>query len=114
MGTGGLSLTEGSNPQLEKGDGDHNAAISTGIIIGDSSGGVIQSVNVYNTSDNSDRLRIVHDGTETGGGTGSVTATWINVTTGHTVADLIALPGTVVLSYNVEGPAGLMLSLIHI
>ena len=41
---------------------------------------------------------------------GTSTQTWINVTTGHTRGDLVALPGTVVLSYNIEGPAGLVSS----
>ena len=109
MGTGGLSLTEGSNPYLESGDADtSNMALSLGVIVGDATGGVVAGVNVYNTTDNSDRLRIIHNGTESGGGMAGATATWINVTTGHTVADLVALPGTVVLSYNVDGPAGLM------
>ena len=32
--------------------------------------------------------------------------TWINVTTAHSRADLIDLPGTVVLNYDISGPAG--------
>ena len=31
--------------------------------------------------------------------------TWINVTTGHTRSDLVNLAGTVVLSYDITGPA---------
>ena len=33
------------------------------------------------------------------------THTWINVTTGHTRSTLINLPGTVVLNYDISGPA---------
>ena len=40
----------------------------------------------------------------------SATGTWINVTTSHTRSDLINLPGTVVLSYDVTGPADLVSS----
>ena len=35
-----------------------------------------------------------------------MTHTWINVTTGHTRADLVNLAGTVVLNYDISGPAG--------
>ena len=41
---------------------------------------------------------------------GTATSTWINVTTGHTMANIVNLPGTVVLSYDVSGPAGLVSS----
>jgi hypothetical protein len=44
-------------------------------------------------------------GTQAGAGIGSQTITWINVTTAHTIADLVDLEGTAVLNYNVEGPA---------
>ena len=116
MGTGGLSLTEGSNPWLNSGNGTiaitgaAGTAGSPGIEVGADAGssGNGNGVNVYNTTDNSDRLRIIHNGTAQGGGYG--TTTWINVTTGHTKSAIQNLPGTVVLSFNVEGPAGLVSS----
>ena len=40
----------------------------------------------------------------------TATSTWINVTTGHTHASLVNLPGTVVLSYDVSAPADLVSS----
>ena len=43
---------------------------------------------------------------KTGGIGGSThVTTWINVTTGHTRADLVDLAGTVVLNYDITGPA---------
>ena len=36
----------------------------------------------------------------------SHTHTWINVTTAHTIADLVNLEGTAVLNYDISGPAG--------
>ena len=32
--------------------------------------------------------------------------TWINVTTAHTITDLVNLEGTAVLNYDISGPAG--------
>ena len=40
----------------------------------------------------------------------TATSTWINVTTGLSLGDLVALGGTVVLSYDVSGPADLVSS----
>ena len=34
------------------------------------------------------------------------TNTWINVTTAHTITDLVDLEGTSVLNYDISGPAG--------
>ena len=39
-------------------------------------------------------------------GGSAVTHTWINVTTAHSITDLINLEGTPVLNYDVSGPAG--------
>ena len=38
---------------------------------------------------------------------GTATSTWLNVTTGHTRADLEKLAGTVVLNYDIRGFADL-------
>ena len=108
MGTGGLTLAEGTNGSLQSGD----AGATTGVVVGEGSPGTEGASNygvvVYNTTDTSERLRIVHQ--SEAGNTAAATSTWINVTTGHTVADLVGLGGTVVLSYNIEGPAGDMTS----
>ena len=108
MGTGGLSLSEGTNASLQSGD----AGATTGVVVGEGTPGTEGASNygvvVYNTTDNSDRLRILHQ--SEAGNTAAATSTWINVTTGHTIADIVGLPGTVVLSYNIEGPAGDMSS----
>merc|ERR1712000_363412 len=57
-------------------------------------------------TDNSERLRIILNTADAGIGGASHTHTWINVTTGHTRSDLVNLAGTVVLNYDVSGPAG--------
>jgi hypothetical protein len=69
----------------------------------DGNGETNYTLTVHNTSDNSDRLRILHNSVLDGGD--GNTHTWINVTTGHTRANLVDLPGTVVLNYDVSGPA---------
>ena len=71
---------------------------------------LLYGVTVQNTTDNSERLRIIHNGTEEMVNGIDNTSTWINVTTGHTRADLVKLPGTVVLSYDITGPAALVSS----
>jgi len=96
------TLATGNNANLEAGDAN-NAA---GVNVGEGDGGMVYTLQVNNTTDISERLRITHSA----GTVGTSTQTWINVTTGHTRGDLVALPGTVVLSYNIEGPAGLMSS----
>ena len=100
------TLATGTNPALEAGDANVAATSSTGVNIGEGDGGMVYTLAVQNTTDISERLRIIHSAGDMQTGT----ATWINVTTGHTRADLVNLPGTVVLSYNIEGPAGLMSS----
>jgi hypothetical protein len=79
-----------------------------GVNVGDNSGGNVYGLQVYNTTDNSKRLKIVHNGSCTGGCATGVTATWINVTTGHTRADIIGMAGTPYLSWDISGPAGLV------
>ncbi|NWK05012.1 hypothetical protein HX833_02805 [Marine Group I thaumarchaeote] len=103
MGTGGLTLATGANPSLEK--GDTNA--TTGVVVGtgDQSSYLLT---VQNTTDNSERLRIIHSAEHTA--SALTTYTWVNVTTGHTRANLIDLAGTVVLNYDVRGAADLMAS----
>ena len=64
-----------------------------------------QGAGVQNVTDNSERLRVMLNGTETGTITAEATTSWLNITTGHTRSDLFKLPGTVVLSYNIEGMA---------
>jgi hypothetical protein len=108
MGTGGLTLAGGSNAQLNKGDSNVAAAASTGVSVGTDTGGQAWNLNVYNTTDNSERLRIIHNG-ETSA-SALATTTWVNVTTGHSRSDLVALPGTVVLNYDIRGAADLVSS----
>ena len=90
MGTGGLSLSEGTNASLQSGD----AGATTGVVVGEGTPGTEGASNygvvVYNTTDNSDRLRILHQ--SEAGNTAAATSTWINVTTGHTIADIVGLP----------------------
>ena len=74
----------------------------------DDAGAASYTVGIYNVTDNSERLRIIH--TAEKGSMDTATSTWINVTTGHTHATLVNLPGTVVLSYDVSAPAGLVSS----
>ena len=93
--------TSDGNDNLENGDANANAGVQVGTGMGTGS----YTLQVNNTTDNSERLRITHSaGTYLGESTGS--HTWINVTTAHSRADLIDLPGTVVLNYDISGPAG--------
>ena len=108
MGTGGLTLAGGANPSLEKGDANVAAASSTGVNVGSTTGGNIYTLAIQNTTDNSERLRIIHSAENAG--MAGVTDTWVNVTTGHTRANLLALAGTVVLNYDVRGVADLVSS----
>ncbi|MBU12870.1 MAG: hypothetical protein CMH71_00565, partial [Nitrosopumilales archaeon] len=95
-----LATSDGNN-NLENGDANHNSGVQVGTGMGTGS----YTLQVNNTTDNSERLRITHSaGTYLGESTGS--HTWINVTTAHSRADLIDLPGTVVLNYDISGPAG--------
>ena len=90
--------------------GTTGGQVSNGLIVGHASGSEKYTTQVFNTSDNSERLRIIHSAKDAGIGGSTHTHTWINVTTGHTRADLIGLAGTVVLSYDISGPAGDMSS----
>ena len=112
-----LTLTGGgqTNPNLQAADA--TAATANGPNSGATVGGGTDTckstlceyaVQVQNTTDNSERLRIIHTGVAAGVGGATHTATWINVTTGHTRSDLVNLPGTVVLNYDISGPAGLI------
>jgi len=104
VGTGGLTLAGGANPSLEK--GDTNA--TTGVVVGSTTGGQGYLLQVQNTTDNSERLRIIHSAEDAG--FAGVTDTWVNVTTGHTRTNLLALAGTVVMNYDVRSVADLVAS----
>ena len=106
MGTGGLTLAGGANANLEKGDANTN----DGVQVGHDAGSELYTLNIFNTTDHSERLRIIHSAEDDGIGGTSHTHTWINVTTGHTRADLSKLAGTVVLNYDIRGAADLMSS----
>jgi len=106
------TIKMGSPLTLANSDGNNNlaagaAGATTGVEIGSNTGEGSLTVTVNNTTDNSERLRITASAidTATDGGSGS-DHTWINVTTAHTVSDLVNLAGTVVLNYDISGPAG--------
>ena len=80
---------------------------------------------IHNTTDNSERMRIIHTAFTDAGSQGHGSSlwghdsaigasqtknesvlTWINVTTAHDINSLIALEGTSVLNYDISGPAG--------
>jgi len=106
--------------------------LNTSVVVGDDqaggdtcttckgTNGLTYSGHAQDTQDHSERLRITFDGmVDENIFDGSMatakqdpaaygTITWINVTTSHTVAEISALPGTVVLSYDVSGAADLM------
>ena len=112
MGTGGLTLAEGKNPALSVSTGGTNvnvdAASSTGVNIGSGDGGMVYNLTVNNVTDNSERLRIINTSCDGANGCmGTSVSTWLNVTTGHTRADLEKLAGTVVLNYDIRGYADL-------
>ena len=111
MGDGGLTLAEGVNLEAGEAGNDANgseAVVGSGSGSGGTDGDANYSFYVFNVTDNSERLRIIHTGEA--GATQLMTSTWINVTTGHTRSAITALPGTVVLSYDVSGPAALVSS----
>jgi len=95
-----LSITDaGTNSKMTKGSSDS----STGAHFG---GGSAEDddeydFTIYNTTDTSERLRIVMSGVS--GDASDETNTWYNFTTGHTRTQLVNLPGTVVLSYDITG-----------
>ena len=84
-----------------------NSSKTDGVVVGHDSNNTY-TLTIYNTTDNSERLRIIHSAGEADlGGTDSNDAnTWINVTTGHQIEDIVDLPGTAVLNYDISGPAG--------
>ena len=108
MGTGGLSLGEGNNPAISKG----SAQSTTGVTMSNGTGTTAAgsdtqyTLSVTNTTDHSDRMRII----VTAGDMGTATHTWLNITTGHTRADLVGLAGTTVLNYDIRGLADLVSS----
>ena len=105
-----LTLAGGTNSNLQSDDDNlANGGHSPSINVGDDQGAKTYGVNVYNTTDTSERLRILHNGTESSA-SATHTVTWINVTTGHTRQNIMDLAGTVVLSYDISGPAGLVSS----
>ena len=106
MGTGGLTLAGGANSALNKSDSNS----TTGVVVGgDPTGGNGYLLTVTNTTDNSERLRLTHSAEDVNGLAGYA-ATWLNVTTGHTRANLVDLAGTVVLNYDIRGAADLVSS----
>jgi len=97
-----LTLSTGTNEELNAGDANDN----NGVVVGGPAGGNDVTLQVNNTTDDSERLRITHSAIDDG--TANETTIWINVTTGHTRSTLVNLPGTVVLNYDVSGPAALL------
>ena len=109
VGTPLTLATSDGNDNLENGDANNNS----GVQVGTGTGTPAYTLQVNNTTDNSERLRITHSAdasaTSCAGGPcvgGSMQShTWINVTTAHSRTSLIDLPGTVVLNYDISGPA---------
>ena len=123
MGTPLTLANSDGNNNLKAGAREANAGVQVGVTqtatgtaaTGKAAEAVGYTLQVMNTTDNSERLRIIMNDSlkaSTGADTpeqlggSSHDHTWINVTTAHTIADLIALPGTVVLNYDISGPAG--------
>ena len=109
MGTPLTLAVSNTNTAIEGGSANSN----TGVQVGQDEGDVSYTLQVNNTTDNSERMRITHSAIadeQTGSnfmiGGSAHSNTWINVTTGHKISSLINLPGTVVLNYDVSGPAG--------
>jgi len=100
-----LTLATGTNDALEKGDAnDNDDATNTGVNVGSTDGGMVHTLAIQNTTDHSERLRIIHSA----GDLTTETTTWLNVTTGHTRAEVIALAGTTVLNYDIRGLADVL------
>ncbi|MAE68432.1 hypothetical protein CL635_01315, partial [bacterium] len=97
------------NVKLTAGTANANA----GVQVGTGTGTPSYTLQVNNTTDNSERLRITHSAEASAThcatapciGGSMASHTWINVTTAHDRSSLIDLPGTVVLNYDVSGPA---------
>ena len=110
------TIIMGTPLTLANSDGNNNlkagaAFANTGVRVGTTTGLTIYTGQVNNTTDNSERLRITHatladtSAADITGGS-AVTHTWINVTTAHSITDIINLEGTPVLNYDISGPAG--------
>ena len=117
MGSPLTLAASGINSNFSKNSAGHISGVIVGCGSEASCDGTATFLNGYpkisitNVTDNSERLRIIHAvaATDTVGGVGTTaTNTWINVTTGHTRATLVDLPGTVVLNYDVTGPCALL------
>jgi hypothetical protein len=97
-----LTLAQsGTNDKIAKNDGANTGGVTVGSGTGDT-----RVLLITNTTDNSERLRIILSSevyTEA-----ALTHTWINVTTGHTRDTIVELQGTVVLNYDVTGPCALL------
>ena len=107
MGTPLTLANSDGNNELKAGTANNNA----GVQVGSTTGLTVYTLQVNNTTDNSERLRITHSALAdtsaadvTGGS--AIDHTWINVTTAHTIDDLVNLEGTAVLNYDISGPAG--------
>jgi hypothetical protein len=130
MGTPLTLANSDGNNNLESGDAGHNSGVRVGLgqqetqdTSPKTTSGVYVTA-VYNTTDNSERLRIIHssftyagDNNQGDSNFGNVSqadtatvdesnVTWINVTTAHDINALVALEGTSVLNYDISGPAG--------
>ena len=103
-----LASSAGNDANLQAGAANADG----GVQVGYSTGTPSYTLQVNNTTDNSERLRITHgaeaSATDCNGASclSLASHTWINVTTAHSRSDLVNLPGTVVLNYDVSGPAG--------
>ncbi len=110
MGSPLTLAASGSNPtQLAKNAANHISGVNVGCGGGTgctAGGGGFYTLAITNTTDNSERLRIIHSAKTNDNDVDL--QTWINVTTGHTRADLSGLAGTVVLNYDVTGPCALL------
>ena len=107
MGTPLTLANSDGNDNLKAGSAFANTGVRVGTGLGTK---VDYTGEVNNTTDNSERLRIIHktlvDGeTDVERGGSAHTNTWINVTTAHTTTDLTNLEGTPVLNYDISGPA---------
>jgi len=102
MGTPLTLAVTNANTNLSKAD----SGAAAGVLVGHDKGSELYTLKIFNTTDNSDRLRIIHSARDDG--LGAATHTWINVTTGHARSTLVNLEGTTVLNYDVSGPAALL------
>ena len=104
-----LTLAGGSNACLNTTLQAKNAAVHTCRgNVGHDKGSEGHSFAVHNVTDTSERLGFILTALDAGIGSATHNHTWINITTGHTQQQLVDLPGTVVLSYDISGPADLL------